>query len=65
MHNIHGKSTENHHEAQKRNSKNEKNLFKEEGTPFNKGEKEELKVLYTNNGCHYIRPTNSEVAMAK
>ena len=33
--------------------------------PFNKGVKEELKGLDTNNGCHYIRPTNSEVAMAK
>ena len=42
-----------------------KNLVKEGGTPFNKGVKEELKVLDTNNGCHYIRPTHSELAIAK
>ena len=41
-----------------------KNWLKKRVPPFNKGVKEELKVLDTNNGCH-IRPTNSEVAIAK
>ena len=46
-------------------AKLKKKMVKEWGTPFNKGVKEELKVLDTNNRFHYIRPTNSEVAMAK
>lgn len=46
-------------------AKMKKTWLKKGVPPFNKGVKEELKVLDTNNGCHYIRPTNSEVAMAK
>ena len=46
-------------------AKIKKTRLKKGVPPFNKGVKEELKVLDTNNGCHYIRPTNSEVAMAK
>lgn len=46
-------------------AKMKKTWLKKGQPPFNKGVKEELKVLDTNNGFHYIRPTNSEVVMAK